>query len=306
MKSKYFGKGLLSLLVSLTLMFAAVSCAGVPHSTDETPPAGASTSLTESSQASSTDQADLNALNAAYYELKLKELIDARNAAVEAGAELLVPDFLLEADNAADDAGAKYLANDYQAAKEDADRAILMYTALKTGLEAYKLWEEMAGIGFEYFNPSDITLADETLMSAASYYSGGNYISANDKAEAAKLQYSAALEAAWKEISAGKLADAAAARQRALDLRANVSVKQDFDYAEALFTQANSALWAQNYDEASRLFIRCEPMFTASAAAALEKRQAAEEALWRADQRLAESDEIAKNAELILEEGGIE
>jgi len=81
---------------------------------------------------------------APYYEKKAIELNDARFAAVNAGAEELVPDFLLAADNVFDDADEKYQAKDYNGARSSADDALSMYLALKDGIEAYRLREEIA------------------------------------------------------------------------------------------------------------------------------------------------------------------
>jgi hypothetical protein len=98
---------------------------------------------------------------AQYYENKAKELSDARDAAVNAGVQALVPDFLLETDNTAADAEGKYQAKDYYGAKADAGNALSMYTALKAGLEAYKLREEIADRAEELI--PDILLEVDTI-----------------------------------------------------------------------------------------------------------------------------------------------
>jgi len=60
--------------------------------------------------------------------------------------------------------------------------------------------------------------------------------------------------------------------------------------------------WLQ---DAIALFIQCQSMFRTAGDMALERRQVAEEALRRADERLAESEETARNADAILQ-GGIQ
>ena len=88
-----------------------------------------------------------------------------------------------------------------------------------------------------------------------------------------------------------------------MDLRANVAARQEFDPAEAIFNRANTEFRRQSFEEAAGLYDECLPRFILSAELALERRRAAEEALRRADQRVAESDETARNAELVLEGG---
>ena len=162
-----------------------------------------------------------------YYEEVQKELANAREAAINAGAQTLVPGLLSDADRAANEALEKFAAKDYYGAR--------------------------------------------------------------DGVESAWARYNQAL--------------AAAERQKALNLKANVAAKTEFDSAEAVYTRANAALNRQNYEEANGLFIQCSPMFAEASAAALEKQRLAEEALRRADQRVAQSDETARTAELILEGG---
>jgi len=111
--------------------------------------------------------------------------------------------------------------------------------------------------------------------------------------------------AAFEAYADSIAADAAAARQKALNYKANVAVKPDFDAADAIYNKARTAYNSQTYDESGRLFFDSTSMFNAAADAAIEKQQKAEEALKRADQKMADSDEAAKNAELLLQ-GGVQ
>jgi hypothetical protein len=94
---------------------------------------------------------------------------------------------------------------------------------------------------------------------------------------------------------------AATERQIALDAKANVAVRQDFNSAQALYAQANTAFQAERFDEAVSLYNQSRPMFDAAAREALEKQLIAEEALRIANQRMTESDQTAREAEIILE-----
>ena len=243
-------------------------------------------------------------LYAAAYEYAEKELTAARDAAVAARAEELIPDFLQDADNTVAAALEKYQAKDYYAAKDSAMDAYTMYTALKAGLDAYKLREEITERGFEPYDPVNIELADNTLYSAADDYTAKNYSLALNKAEDALQRYDQALKTAWQSYAAERRSSASAERQKALDLRANVAVRQEFSSADSIYTRANTAFQGRRYEEAAGFYIECEPLFAEASRLTLEKRQAAQEALDRADQRIMESDENAKNVELIVEGGG--
>lgn len=240
---------------------------------------------------------------AQYYDSKLRELLEARNAAIEAGAAVLIPDFLSDADDAADNAQANYEAKDYYAAKDDADNAIMMYSAMKAGLEANEIREGILDLGLEAFDPSNFSLAEAALEKAITDYSNKNYPGARDNAESALSHFTLAMQAIVEAYGEASGAEAYNARQKALEAKANVAVKQDFDAAETVFVQGNSAIKVRKYDEAAGHFARCTPMFLRAAEDAIRKRQVAEEALRRADQKVAESEETAKSAELILEGG---
>ena len=232
------------------------------------------------------------------------DVYNVRVDAVDAGAEELVPDLLGKADNAGLDAIDKYTAKDYTGAKNSAANAESMYGNLKAGLAAYKVREEIANRDFEVYDPQNIDLADDTLRSAADDYNAGNFAAAKDKADAALVRYNLALKTAWESYSAEKGADASTERQKALDLKANVAVREEFNSAQAVYVRANAAFQAKNHEDAAKLYLECQSMFSEVARVALQKRQAADAALDRANQKLTESDETARNAEVILE-GGI-
>ena len=239
------------------------------------------------------------------YDYAEREILAAREAAIEAGASDLLPDFLLDADNTAISADDKYLAKDYYGASDEAEKAFSMYTTLKTGLDAYKLREMISERNFESYGPSELASGDSALQDAADAYEAGDYGKARDKAEEALFNYNTLLKTAWETYVDGIRSSAAAERQKALDAKANVAVRMEFNSAEAIFNRANNALRVLEYGEASLLYEECRPLFIACTQMALEKQEAANDALRRADQRVAESEETARNAEAILE-GGLE
>jgi hypothetical protein len=349
-------------------------------------------------------------INAPYYAKKAGELSDARNAAVNAGAGELVPDYLLEVDNFVDDAEKKYQAKDYYGAKAAADSALAMYLTLRDGVVAYYVREEIAdsagelvpdylltvdtigldaidkwdakdyngaktgadaalsmyltlrdGIEAYYFReeiakraeelvPDVLEYTDNVGLDAIAKWDAEDYSGARLGAAKALTMFSALkiardaydlreiiLERAevlfpdflsqaddvgldaidrWlaEDYSGAKdiastawiiylVLGASTERQTALDLKANVAVRQEFFTAEDFFNRANTAYNGQRYKEATPLYEESMFIFRMTSLLVLERQRAAEDAIRRADQKAAESDETARNAELILQGG---
>jgi len=240
---------------------------------------------------------------AAAYDYAERELTAVRNEAIAAGAQELIPDYFLEIDNTVLAAEDKYLAKDYYAAKDSAFKAFYMYDAMTVGLEAYNVREEITDRGFEVYDPQNFDLADDSLESGAYDYLDNDFASARSKAEDALFRYNLGLRRGWESYAAEKGADASTERQNALDEKANVAVRPEYNSAQAVFVRANSAFQASSYEEAASLYIESQVLFTEAARSAREKRLAAERALELANQKMAESDETARNAEVILEGG---
>jgi hypothetical protein len=227
-----------------------------------------------------------------------------REDAVNARAEELIPQLLEDADNTGLDAIDQYFAKNYAAAKNTAGEAQSMYGVLLSGLGAYKVREEIEARNFLVYDLINIERADNTLWAAAGDYNAGNFSSAGDKCGQALFRYNTALRTGWEGYAAVKGADASAERQRALNSRANVAVRQEFNETQGILNRANAVFQGQRYEEAAMLYEDCISNFEVIARLALEKQRAAEEALRVANQRMAKSDETAKAAEVILE-GGI-
>jgi hypothetical protein len=344
------------------------------------------------------------------YEKKAIELNDARFAAINAGAEELVPDFLLEADNAFDDADNKYQANDYDGARASAADALTMYLALKDGIDAYNIREEIVEIAEELV-PDYLLTVDTIGLDAIDKWEAKDYDGAKAGADAALSMYitlrdgieayyireeiaeragelvpdvlleadTVGLDAISKwdaeDYSGAKLGAAEALtmfsglsvardvydlreeivdraevlypdflsladdvaltaidkweakdysgakdaadiawimylsvaapveRQTALDLKADMAFRREFSTADAILYQANSAYMGEEYEKAALLYAECLLVYKMTSQMIPEKRRAAEEALRRADQRVAESDEAARNAETVLKGG---
>jgi len=203
-------------------------------------------------------------------------------------AEELVPDVLLEVDTIGLDAIAKWEAEDYSGAKLGAAKALVMFAGLKVARDAYDLREVIVERAEKFF-PDYLSQADDVGLDAIDRWEAEDYYGAIGSASTAWIMY----------LSLA----ASTERQTALDLKANIAVRQEFYSAEAIFNRANAALNGQRYEEAAPLYEECVLIFRMTTQLVLERQRAAENALRRADQKAAESDEAARNAELILQGG---
>jgi hypothetical protein len=91
------------------------------------------------------------------------------------------------------------------------------------------------------------------------------------------------------------------ARQRSMDIKANVAVKDQFDAAQELYAQGSSELAAKEYESAADSFDRSASGFEEAYQAAAEKRAAAQEAMNAADEATAESQRKAEEADPLLQ-----
>jgi hypothetical protein len=90
-------------------------------------------------------------------------------------------------------------------------------------------------------------------------------------------------------------------RQAAINARADVAVRDDFNRADTIFQQANRDLTARNLAQATERFNQAADQFMAAATLAINKRNLAEETINEAKQRSEESAAFAIETGRILE-----
>jgi hypothetical protein len=234
------------------------------------------------------------------------EILKERAAALEAGIAVLSPERLEAADDTVDKAVGLYEAQDYYAAADAGHSALDMFRLLKIGAETYTVWREIEDYGFRKYDPGDYDAATTAALAALDGYDalpgGGEDIKAVlRQAEEAQQGYNTVLETGWKAYSAERQAAAAAERQVALDLKANVAVKDEYNSAQGLYDRAGVSFRAERYPEAAELYFQSEFLFASAAGTAAEKRRIAEEAIQEAETKAAASDETARKAEAVLE-----
>jgi hypothetical protein len=233
------------------------------------------------------------------------EIISARNEAIATGLSDTFPDYLLEVDRIAAQALAQYEGEDYYAARDSAYAARDRYQGLKTGADAYLTRQEIVDRDFIGYDPENFNKADEIGLAALNDYQSGNIEQARNGAEEAELRYNLVLHTGWASYAAERGAAAGVERQKALDLKANVAVKEEFDAAADIYNRAGVSLQTEKFEDAAVLYTQSEARFVVIGQTAAEKRREAEDALKEAEQKMLESDETARRAESILGGGAL-
>ena len=200
----------------------------------------------------------------------------------------IIPEVLWQADDVGLDAINKWDNEDYIGARDGAETSLTMFSGLEYALWAYMLREEIIDLA-AWFAPQDFAGAEDVGWEAINEWEDGDFYSALTSAENALLLYSQAA--------------ASAERQRALELRANTAVELEYIAAMDSYNMGNISLQMRWNEDALAFFEQSRFMFREAAHIALHRRRAAEAALIRADRRLAESDEIARNVEAIIQGG---
>ncbi|MDR3341798.1 MAG: hypothetical protein LBT14_03230 [Treponema sp.] len=238
-----------------------------------------------------------------YYKDRENEIINARTAAINAGIKTVSPVHLLWADRIVAEAVAQYETADYYPAAASAFLAVDMYKVLKTEADVYKVRQEIMNRDFVVYDPNNFDRAAGIMARAVQDYESKRAGSALDSAQEALAGYTSVLETGWGSFAADKGVRASMERQSALDLRAQVAVRKEYDAAHAVYKQADIALKSGKYDEAANLYVQSEAMFVEICKSAEVKLMVAQQAVKTAEQKMAESDENAQRAELILEGG---
>ena len=238
-----------------------------------------------------------------YAEARRQEILKAREAAVKAGADQVLPTQLAAADNVADRAQAQFDRGEYYSAADTAKEARTRYLVLKTGLEAYAVQQEIDRRDFAKYDAGNYALAQQKLQSSLETYDAGDIIAAQNDSEEALLRFRLALNKGREMNASGKGQAASAERQAAQDLKANVAVKNEFEQAQALYADAERAFKAEEYDQAAELFIQAEGQFAEVKNKAAEKRANALESMQAAQKKISANEESAKKVDAVLEGG---
>jgi len=238
-----------------------------------------------------------------YAQAREDEIIALRNDLIAIGARDYFPEPFSTADKIALTARSQYKEEDYYTAKDSADQALMMYQTLSSAYNAWLARREIVAREFESYDPDNFERAGEILSDAMDAYNAGNYPLAQENADEALQRYNLVLSTGWAAYAETRRSLAEAERQAALDIKANVAVKDVFSEADATYKTATDSFDSKDYADAAQQFINAEALFIIASTSASEKRQIAAETIREANEKIEESDETARQADLIIEGG---
>jgi hypothetical protein len=238
-----------------------------------------------------------------YAQAREDEIIAVREEFIATGLHKTFPEYLQSADTTALQALDQYEAKDYYTARDTAAAALRMYQTLKAGADAWLAREEIKSRGFESYVPGGMEETDETLFAAEDSYRDGDIAAARTGAEDALRRYTTGLNDGYATIITELRDTAAAERQAALDVKADVAVRDDFNRTDAIYAQAAEFLQAEQYRDAARAYDNSAIGFRAAVNATEKKRRGAEEKIREAEEIIEASDAAARQAEMVIEGG---
>jgi len=235
-----------------------------------------------------------------YAQAREDEIMALRNSLVAAGVRAFFPDIFALADKTALSAQEQYKAQDYYTAKSTAAQALLMYQIMNNAHNALLVQREIKGREFEAYDADNFKLAGEILNDAMAAYQAGNYSMAQENANEALIRYNLVLSVGWATYAEIRFSMAETERKAALDIKANIAVRDLFTEADSIYKTSVDFYESQQYEEASKQFINSETMFVTASALASEKRYNAAEAIKEAHEKVEKSNETARQAEILI------
>jgi hypothetical protein len=238
-----------------------------------------------------------------YADYLVEEGLKLRDQAIAGGIEELLPEYLIVADGKALDAEDAYLAEDYYTALAEALEALDRYRSLAVGVDAYLVREEIERRDFAGFDQANFDRGDQIFLAAIASYEGEAVKEALSEVGEARVLYDNVLKTGWLAYSNQLRGLALQERQNALDVKANVAVRDDFSRVDRIYNQAEAAYNSRNYEVAAGFYIQAEAGFVETILTAEVKRRIAQAAIEAADRKLVESENAVADAERILEGG---
>ncbi len=280
------------ILLSIFTLLFFISCGSKPAAEEETPEAP---EITEAVEEISENIADDSLAEAA----KLAELIaqvnDARQAAIDAGAEENCPDQMNRLDYLL--SGLKDSEDPEAAAQSIIDR----YNLLANYSKAVAAKDEVDENGYDEYAPNDYNRGVSNLekVEAAFEADTDDY----DKAvfvyaENALKDFNTVINVAYKKIAKEERENAMDAKRDADSVKAGVARKAEYKEATDLITTGDSLYAMQNAKKATEKYREAAEKLSFLFEDVSEKRAAAQAAIEEAKKRVAESEQFAEEADV--------
>ncbi|MDR2718935.1 MAG: hypothetical protein LBB89_12850 [Treponema sp.] len=238
-----------------------------------------------------------------YAQAREDEIMAIRGYLITLGARKEFPEYLLEADRIALLAFIRYEAKDYYSARDLAVNALQKFNVLETAFNAWLLRVEIRERGFTDYDPANFELGREILIGAMDAYMTDDFAGAREKAEEALSTFDLALLTAWASYAELRSSLAEGERLAALDMKTDIAAREFFKIADSDNKAALDLLESKQYEDAAKLFIDAEAMFVIASITSLEKKRAAAAAIRNANEKIEESEIIARNAEINSKRG---
>jgi len=278
-------------LIGLIIPFIFISC----KTTDD----GMAAGLADPGRISDILEEDLPG-----YARNLQNTItSAREEAINAGAEDLVPDRFALVDELAD-SSRQHLENGNYAASIAAGReAVERYEILQILAEAREIQRQADEHDFFTRDPDTYIQAAEAGNYAVDFFDDGDLEESRRHADEALEYFNLVYNNGWQTSAEDRALVASDWRDAATEVRANVAVRTEFAAAEQVYNNAQTAMQAHQYARAAELFEQSGMLFMTAHDNTIERRNRAEEAMRLAEERLAESEERAQYVHELLEGG---
>ena len=278
------------ILLSLFTLLFFISCGSKPKAEEQKPSAP---EVKETVEDLSENVADEGLSEAARLAQLMEQVNDARQAAIEAGADRNCPDqmnkldFLLADLKNSDDPEA--------AAKSIIDR----YNLLATYSKAVDAKDEIEENEFESYAKNNYDRGVDNLDKVDEAFENENY----DKsvfvyAENALKEFNTVINVAYKKIAKEEREAALEAKKDADSVKAGVARKSEYKEAADLIQNGDSLYAMQNAKKAAEKYVEANEKFTYLFEDVSEKRAEAEAAIEEAKRRVAESKKFAEEADV--------
>ncbi|MDR0524792.1 MAG: hypothetical protein LBG90_02855, partial [Spirochaetaceae bacterium] len=237
-----------------------------------------------------------------YLESWEAQVAKERGAAIDAGITEAGADHLAAADRLAEETRRNLRSNTYIPNESETNLPIDMYRSLKPRAEGYKVRQEIVRQGLENTDRANLAAGDADTQVAIQEYESRRAQKSLEMANSALDKYNAVLKSGQLALAQTRMNEAGRERQIAIDAKAPVAVKDDFDIAETAYQQAVNDFNNGKYEAAAAGYSQSALQFLAAAEAAEKKRRLAEEAIAAAKRKTAESTAFATNTGLAMEE----
>ncbi len=278
------------ILLSLFTLLFFISCGSKPKAEEQKPSAP---EVKETVEDLSENVADEGLSEAARLAQLMEQVNDARQAAIEAGADRNCPDQMNKLDFLLADL--KNSDNPEAAAKSIIDR----YNLLATYSKAVDAKDEIEENEFESYAKNNYDRGVDNLDKVDEAFENENY----DKsvfvyAENALKEFNTVINVAYKKIAKEEREAALEAKKDADSVKAGVARKAEYKEAADLIQNGDSLYAMQNAKKAAEKYVEANEKFTYLFEDVSEKRAEAEAAIEEAKRRVAESKKFAEEADV--------